>query len=472
MILKNCTVIELDPPRYEEGVDIGIRGTRIEKVGRADEWARGAAGEAVGETARDPVGEPADDTAEDGGRGSEKDSANDLIDMKGRIVMPGLVCGHNHFYSGLARGIIADIKPSTDFVANLTNLWWRLDRALEEESLYLSGMVCCIDAIRAGCTAVIDHHASPSFIAGSLDVLKRAFEETGLRGVECYETTDRNGAEGLEAGIEENRRFAAAVAGEMSSNPEARLVEALVGGHAPFTLSDEGLKALGDLVEKTGRGFHVHIAEDRFDPAYAHRYSETEPLARLDGFGLVTRESLFAHGVYLTDSDRNLMKSRGSMLAHNCRSNMNNGVGYNSNIADFDTVCIGTDGIGSDVLQEIKFAYFKHRDTGGSLWPSDYSRFLQNGNEALGRCFGDRFGRIEPGYKADLTILDYQAPTPLSAENLAGHLIFGMSSADISGGVVNGKFVYRDRQLPAAVDDLYKRARKAAAKLWKRFEGV
>ena len=436
MLLKNCTAVNLSPAKVDEMLDIRIRGTRISE---ADKVLAPEPGEVT-------------------------------VDLSGKIVMPGLVCGHNHFYSGLARGIMADIKPAYDFVSNLRNLWWRLDRALDEESLYYSGMVCCADAIRSGCTAVIDHHASPSFIEGSLDVLKRCFEQSGLRGVECYEATDRNGAAGLDAGIEENRRFAVQAAKEAAANPDLRLVEALIGGHAPFTLDDGGLTALGRVVEETGRGFHVHLSEDRFDPSYSHRYFGLDPLERLDRHGLVTGKSLFAHGIYLTESERRVLNDRGAALAHNCRSNMNNGVGYNYSLAEIDTVCIGTDGIGSDVLEELKFAYFKHRDSGGPLQPADFAEFLQNGNKVLSRCFDDEFGRIAPGCKADLTVLEYHSPTPLEDANLGGHLIFGFGSKDTYAVMVNGRFIYQEGKFPDSLDEVFREARKAASGLWKRFD--
>ena len=435
MLLKNCTAVELYPAKVAEQIDIRIEGTRITEAGKV------------------LAPEPGEES----------------VDLSGKIVMPGLVCGHNHFYSGLARGIIADIDPAPDFVSNLTNLWWKLDRALDKESLYYSGLICCADALRSGCTAVIDHHASPSFIEGSLDVLKGCFERTGLRGVECYEATDRNGRAGLQAGVEENRRFALQAAEEAAEDPDHHLVEALVGGHAPFTIDDEGLAALGRVVEETGRGFHVHLSEDRFDPSHSHRRYRLDPLERLDKFGLVNAKSLFAHGIYMTGSERDLLNERGAMLAHSCRSNMNNTVGYNDCLGEIERVCIGTDGIGSDMLEEVKFAYFKHRDAGGPLQPLDFTRFLQNGNEVLTRCFDEKFGRIGPGYKADLTILDYLPPTPLEDENLPGHLIFGIGSKDVHGVVVNGKLIYQDGKFADPLDGIYREARKAAAGLWKRF---
>jgi len=435
VLLKNCTAVELSPARIVDYTDIRIEGTRIHDSGKV------------------LAPQPGEET----------------VDLSGKIVMPGLVCSHNHFYSGLARGIIADIKPAADFVSNLANLWWTLDRALDEESLYYGGLICCAEAIRAGCTAVVDHHASPSFISGSLDVLKRCFEKTGLRGVECYEATDRNGPEGLEAGIEENRRFALETIKEAGSNPDGRLVEALIGGHAPFTLPDAGLLALADVCGKTKRGFHAHVSEDLFDPSYSHRYYGLDPLKRLDNFGLLTDRTLIAHGLYMTKDELSLLNERKAMIAHNCRSNMNNGVGYNENLKEIDMVCIGTDGIGSDVLEEMKFAYFKHRDARGTLQPADFAGFLQNGNVLLSTCFSDKFGRIAPGYKADLTVFDYHSPTPFEEENLAGHIVFGMSSKDVYSVIVNGEFVYTENGFNSSLERVYRDARKAAGALWKRF---
>jgi cytosine/adenosine deaminase-related metal-dependent hydrolase len=170
--------------------------------------------------------------------------------MHGRLVMPGIVCSHNHFYSGLARGIMASIKPCPDFISTLKNLWWRLDRALDEESLYYSGLVCSLEAIKSGCTAVIDHHASPNYIAGSLNTLRRGFIEAGLRGITCYETTHRNGGDGeLKAGVDENVAFARHVDAAKAQGNEPYLVEAMIGAHAPFTVSRHGMELLAEAVQ-------------------------------------------------------------------------------------------------------------------------------------------------------------------------------------------------------------------------------
>jgi putative selenium metabolism protein SsnA len=439
IVLRNATLVHLHPAEVTPGVDIVLDGTTITAVGRA-------AAEGV--------------------------KPQRSIDLSGRVVMPGLVCGHDHFYSGLSRGIMARIAPSTDFVGALQSLWWRLDRALDEESVRASATVCALEAVKAGCTAVIDHHASPSFITGSLDVMKAGFEAVGLRGVLCYETTDRNGEAGRKAGVAENARFARAVDAEKAARGGNRLVEAMIGGHAPFTLGDDALSALAEVVMQSRRGFHVHAAEDAFDTSHSHSAHGKDPLRRLDDAGLLSDKALVAHGLFLTAADREILNARGAFLAHQARSNMNNHVGYNGELAHVKNVVLGTDGIGSDMLAEAKFAYFRHRDAGGPLGPGAFMRYLQAGNDLLHRSFGETFGRVEQGYKADLVILDYEPPTPLLRENVAGHVIFGMGSRDVNTVIVNGKIVMENRTFALDAAAEYVRAQAAARALWKRMDAL
>jgi cytosine/adenosine deaminase-related metal-dependent hydrolase len=214
----------------------------------------------------------------------------------------------------------------------------------------------------------------------------------------------------------------------------------------------------------------VHVAEDGFDPSFSHRMYGKDPLRRLDDFGLVTEKSLVGHGLFLSTEDREILNARGAFLAHNCRSNMNNHVGYNGELPHVKNVALGTDGIGSDMLLEAKFAYFRHRDSGGPLGPGAFMRFLQSGNEILHRGFGESFGRVEKGYKADLLILDYDCPTPLVRENVAGHVIFGMGSRDVDTVIVNGRVVMESRSFRWDTAVVYTDAQAAARALWQKMD--
>ena len=440
LILKNLIALQFEPATLLGDVQIVIDGTQIREVG-------------AGLAAKYPQAQ--------------------VLDLKGRLVMPGIVCAHNHFYSGLARGIMANIKPCPDFISTLKNLWWRLDRALDEESVYYSGLICSLEAIKSGCTAVIDHHASPNFIAGSLATLRQGFLKAGLRGMTCYETTDRNGGEKeLRAGVDENLAFARLIDDAKVKGEEPYLMEAHLGAHAPFTVSDAGLEMLGDAIKATGRGLHIHVAEDRYDVSHSHDHYSQDPIERFAGHGLIDSKTLIGHGLYLSDADIAILNERDAFLVHNARSNMNNNVGYNHKLSAVRNLALGTDGIGADMFEEMKFAYFKHRDAGGSLWPDSFTRFLWNGNTLLERNFGARFGRIEAGYQADLTICNYDSPTPLVAQNVGGHLAFGMNSASVDSVMVNGLMVYQNRAFPFDVEPIYAQARKVAAQLWQRMDAL
>jgi putative selenium metabolism protein SsnA len=300
--------------------------------------------------------------------------------------------------------------------------------------------------------------------------LKKGFKKAGLRGIECFETTDRNGLDQMEEGIEENIAFAELVDDEKTAGPY--LVEALIGGHAPFTIPDDGLKALADAVAKTGRGFHIHVAEDAYDAVHSHAVYSKDVLQRLADFGLLNEKGIIVHGVYLSDGDIELLNQHDSFLVHNPRSNMNNGVGYNDKLQAINNLALGTDGIGSNMYEEFKVAYFKHKDVKGPMWPDSYLQFLQNGNRLLERNFGKKFGRLEKGYTADLVISDYASPTPLVPDNIAGHMAFGMGSADVKTVIVNGAIVFEERQFPFDVQPLYREAQKAAQRLWTAMDAL
>ncbi|MGY0148119.1 putative aminohydrolase SsnA [Edwardsiella tarda] len=440
LILKNVTAVQFEPAQVREGVDIAIDGAEIRAIG-------------------------------DNLHAQFPDAQ--VKEMHGRLVMPGIVCAHNHFYSGLSRGIMANIAPCPDFISTLKNLWWRLDRALDEESLYYSGLICSLEAIKSGCTAVIDHHASPNYIAGSLATLRKGFLKAGLRGMTCFETTDRNGGtRELQQGVEENIRFAQLIDEAKAKGSEPYLVEAHIGAHAPFTVSNAGLEMLAEALRATGRGLHIHAAEDRYDVSHSHDKYGQDLVVRLAEYGLINDKTLLAHGLYLSDEDIRILNEQDAFLVHNARSNMNNHVGYNQRLAQFRNLALGTDGIGADMFEELKFAFFKHRDAGGPLWPDSFTRFLYNGNQLLNRNFGARFGRLEAGYKADLTICDYPSPTPLAAQNIGGHLAFGLGSSSVHSVMVEGVMVYEDRTFPFDIEPIYAEARKVAARMWQRMDAL
>jgi putative selenium metabolism protein SsnA len=389
--------------------------------------------------------------------------------VRGAYLSPGLVCAHTHLYSALARGLMVDIAPSKDFAQQLQHLWWRLDRAIDLPILEASALAGCADAALAGVTSVVDHHAGPEAIDGSLSVIRRAYEAIGVRGLLCYETTDRNGMEGARAGLAENLRFAREIDGERAAGRRP-LVDGAIGAHAGFTVGEETLAALGDAVRSSKRGLHIHAGEDKFD-AVDSRYRFGADLAsRLDSAGCLGPKSIVGHGVWLTESEVEIVNARGAFLAHNARSNMNNAVGYNALLPRFDNVVLGTDGMSADMLEEFRFAAFRHRESGGPWWPEDFLRCLDRGNRVMERYMGIAFGRVIAGAAADLVLWDYDPPTPLVGGNIAGHLAFGLSSRSVRSVMVAGKFVVEDRVPAFDAGAIAAKARAEALRLWKRMD--
>ena len=240
------------------------------------------------------------------------------LDARGGLILPGFVNLHHHFYSALARGLDPR-APMANFAEVLDRLWWRLDRALDLEAVRLSAELCAADSIRWGNTTIFDHHASPSVIAGSLDLLAGALEEAGLSAVLCYEVSDRNGRDQALTGIEENLRFL----NERRAHPRVRGV---FGLHASFTLRDETLVEISRR-RPEGAGCHVHVAEDPVDGEATRQAFGVGPVERLARFGLLDEHALLAHGIHLVGRDYELIARHGATVIHNPESNNNNGVG-------------------------------------------------------------------------------------------------------------------------------------------------
>lgn len=427
LLLENCTVIDLDPPGVRHAA-IRIEDDRILDVG--------ALSPAEGE---------------------------ETFDCSDFVVMPGLVVGHTHLYSSLAVGMPPPKNAPRDFVEILKEVWWKLDCALDDEGTYMSALVGASRAALAGATTLIDHHASPRAIAGSLDLVARGMEDVGLRGILCYEVTDRHGSEGARAGIAENKRFI-----EACRKPG---FAGLMGAHASFTIEESTLRELTGAATELGTGVHIHCAEDAADVEdCAQRYG-CDLIKRFVRAGMPMRGTLLAHGTQLTPEQIVRATDAGASIAHNPRSNMNNAVGYaRTDAMPIGSTMIGTDGIDNDMFAESRTAWFKARDAHSSVQISSCLQWLANNARFASAQLGTRLGVVEPGAAADLVLLDYRPVTPLETSNLLGHWFYALGAQHVHSVIARGKWIVWDRQyanpsIPVALSHAPDVARNVWARL-------
>jgi putative selenium metabolism protein SsnA len=401
----------------------------------------------------------------------KKHPDEDQFDARGQYVMPGNICAHTHFYGAFARGMGIPGDAPKDFPEILEKLWWPLDMALDEEGVRYSALVFAVDAVKNGTTTLFDHHASPSFIDGSLDVIGDVVEDAGLRGVLCYEVTDRNGPEGAKAGIKENVRM-------IKKTAKKDRLGAAFGLHASLTINDDTLDACRAALEDEV-GFHIHVGEHQADEYNSLKRSGLRVVDRLDKFGILGSKSIVAHGVHIDQKEALQLAESGTWLTHQPRSNMNNAVGVAA-IEDFlrlgIKVGIGTDGFYHAMWEEWKTAYFLHKVHHRDPRRMSALDIIQMGitnNAALANLYlpDVKLGVIENGAAADLIFIDYHPYTPLSPGNLPWQMIFGFQEGMITSTMVAGEFLMKDKELLTLDEEkIAREAQALALEIWKRYE--
>jgi putative selenium metabolism protein SsnA len=393
-------------------------------------------------------------------------------DAGGQIVMPASICAHTHFYGAFARGMAIPGDPAANFPQILERLWWRLDKALTLEDVRYSALVCLVDAVKHGTTTLVDHHASPNAIDGSLQVIAEAVEQAGVRASLCYEVTDRDGAELAQAGIAENVRWAKSL--QSKPNP---LLAASFGLHASLTLSDETLAKSVAANRDLGLGFHVHAAEDIADQEDSLRKSGKRVVHRLRDAGILGPKTLTCHCVHVDDGEIAALAETGTWVTHQPRSNMNNAVGVaavEKMLRAGVNVALGNDGFSNQMFAEMKAAYLVHKlaQRDPRAMPGDLVlRIAYADNARLARIFwpDTTLSELSVGAAADLVFLDYHPTTPLTAGNLPWHILFGLEASAITATVCAGQVLMRDRKLLTLDEEaITARSRELAAEGWKR----
>lgn len=391
-------------------------------------------------------------------------------DVEGRLIMPGMICTHTHLYATFARGMQVDGPPPRVFSRILEGLWWRLDRALTEEDIWMSAMMPLIWSVRNGTTTILDHHSSPNAIPGSLDIIADAVTKVGIRASLAYEVSDRDGSEAAAEGIRENVRFI-----EWCNRNPSPLLRATFGLHASLTLSDETLKKCVEAPGAAEAGFHIHTAEGIEDLIRSIRRYGKPVVRRLDDLGVWNDKSLAVHCVHVNPEEIEILKQRNVSVIHNPESNMGNAVGaapVEEMISQGIRVGLGTDGCSCDMFQSLRIAnlLLKHKEADPHIgWAEAPLMAFQNNSAILAKYWDVPIGVLKPGAYADLIVVDYWAPTPIDDRNFYNHVLLGISGGMVDSTIVGGEFLMRHRELTTVDEErMAARSRELSRDLWAR----
>ncbi len=394
-----------------------------------------------------------------------------FVDAKGRVIMPGNINTHMHLYSTFARGMALKDASPQNFVEILERLWWRLDKVLTLEDIYYSAMVPLVDCIKNGTTTIFDHHASPGAVRDSLFTLEKAARAAGVRSCLCYEVSDRDGEAVMEEGVKENVEFI-----RHANSAADGMVRGMFGLHASLTLSDASLDRCCEENSGLGTGFHVHVAEGIADLNDSLAKSGKRVVERLNGYGILGPKSIAAHCVHINEQEIEILRDASANVVHNPESNMGNAVGCAPVLSMLGAgvrVGLGTDGYTSDMFESYKVANIlhKHQQAHPSVaWGEAPAMLFRHNPEIAASYFPHPLGKLAQGAYADVIIVDYNPPTPLSENNADGHILFGVSGRSVATTIINGKVVMEERRLTGLDEaEICAKSRELSSKLWERF---
>lgn len=390
------------------------------------------------------------------------------IDLQEKTILPGMINAHTHLYSALAMGMPSPKNIPVNFVEVLKEVWWKLDLSLDDDSTSSSFQSGLLECLKSGVTTIFDHHSSPNFTDGSLDLLVDTAEKFGQNISVAFEITDRNGEEFFKSGLLENIK-------SLEKFQDNQYVHPLVGLHASFTLSDESLQSIyNELKGLDNWGIHVHVAEDKADERDAKLKGYESVIDHLNKFKLINEHSFIIHGIHSSDKDMELLKNAGATLVHNPTSNANNRVGMlpNDHISRLNAG-LGTDGMRANMLEEAQQGtLIRSSHLQGSEQSINYLELLfKNNPEIAARAFGRKIGHLSAGNQADLAIYYYHPRTAITKENFAGHILFGFGKPiDV---IARGKYRIKNRKfIDISEQNIKTEAQKQSLRLWNKMKTI
>lgn len=365
-----------------------------------------------------------------------------VIDAAGGIVMPGLVNTHTHLPMTLFRGL-ADDLPLMEWLND--HIFPAEARFIQPYTVRWGTLLACAEMLLSGTTCCCGGYFHE-------DTVAQAVAESGLRAVLAQGIID-SPAPGV---LDPAQNIAHAMEYVRRWKDRSALITPSIFCHAPYTCSDDTLRAAKTAADAQGLCFQVHVAETRFERDQSIRDRGHSPVAHLDRLGILDPRSLMAHCVWVDETDMETIARRGCAVAHCPESNMKLAAGiapvtgmHKAGI----TIGLGTDGCASnnnlDLFGEMGTAAKLHKLVTGDPTALDAATVLKMATIDGARAIGldDRIGSLEIGKQADILVLDPQAPHLTPMYHPESHIVYAAGGGDVHHVLVAGRQVVKERKL-------------------------
>ena len=409
-----------------------------------------------------------------------------VVDLRNCAISPGFVDAHRHCYGVLAHGIPTDNAPA-DFWAFLNDFWWgRIEDRLDHDMLRAAMDLSCYDMIRSGVTTFFDCLEAPNTIPGGLFVQAEVVEKWGLRGMLCFEATERVSRENSKLGLQENVEFIKACRDESRVTSHESLLSGAMCHHTTFTCSDEFIRHAHALAKEHDALLHFHCSEGTYEPEQALKKWGKRTIEHYDDLGILDETTLASQCVQLSANEVRIVGERGIRVTTMPLSNCEVGGGF-APVPEMHkagaTIGLGTDGYVANYFASLRGAFLVHKarllDPGAMPARDVWQMATSDGARALGlfpspsgrgvRGEGELpIGELKVGHAADLIAIDLDLPTPITAHNLLDQLILWRDAVDVHSVMVAGRWLKQQYVVQNADPDaLITKTREAAARLWK-----
>jgi cytosine/adenosine deaminase-related metal-dependent hydrolase len=392
-------------------------------------------------------------------------SADEVIDAKGCLVMPGLICSHTHLYGIALRGSALGINPPSDFLQILQRIWWPVDEHLTNADAYATALAAGAESLMNGTTCFADTYSAPNAIGGSLDHIAKAVNEVGIRGLISFEATERRSVREGRRGLEEGLRF-------IASRGKGRAM-GMLSLHASFTVSDDLISRAVTERDKHRVPLTIHVSEGPNDAYHNMERYGKRTVGRLRDQGLLSPKSVLAHCVHLSEEEIEMIGASSASIAHNPMSNMLNAVGVSPLLEIIDhgvNVGLGNDGYVFDMFENMRAAFLLQRVARRNPNRPTPQQVVEMCTVNAAKAYGlSSLGSISKGKKADIIVVKPTfAATPYTG-SVYGYIVNGLRGADVKDVVVDGEVVVRKR-MPTKIDleESQKRVLKTISSLWHR----